>query len=752
MATLLLSAVGTMIAGPFGGIAGALAGRSVDAYLFGSHSSRTVEGARLSDLSVQTASYGEAVPLVFGTMRLSGNLIWSAGLSETRHEDSETVGGKGSSQTVTTVSYTYSASFAVGLSARQVSSIGRIWADGKLLRDAGGQVATGGKVRLYTGLADQDPDPLLEAEDGLDNATAFRGLAYVMFEDLELAEYANRIPNLTFEIIADEGGTLPLAKLVEEVCELAGLSQVEATGLDGEVNGYVLSGQFRPRDVLEDLAELYDFDMVEQDGVLICRSLGRDVEEEITGEVLLRTESGEGQAPLQIVRAQELDLPREIAVSYLDSGRDYQTGLQRAFRQTGRSEVAEQKFAPLVLTSVEAKTQAEALLDNRWRRREKLSFDLPPGYCHLSPGDVVHLSRGNSNYTVMILETELSGQGLHCLAVRDGESLPVREVAAETGGFPGQQIVPLADSRLLLVDVPALDDEEQQAVCLLAAVNADAAGYWPGAALYLSRDGSGSPDKLASSAMPAVTGVTENKLAPGPACFPDQASRLLVRLDHAADVLENRTWPDVLNGANLAIIGGEVIQFTSASLMEPGLYELSGLLRGRRGTEDRIAGHEIGAPFILVSRTSLVPLQLLLSDMGQELSFGARTFGQSLEDIQYQVRTVEGRSLKPFSPVHVRGTRDSLGNLDINWIRRSRFGGAWRDGQDVPLGEAFEKYAVEILKNGDVIRTLECGDPRVIYEAGQQLADFGEIPAEISTRIYQISDKAGRGIPAEATL
>ena len=751
MATLVLSAVGSMIAGPFGGFVGALAGRSVDARLFGSHSSRTVEGARLSDLSVQTASYGEAVPMVFGTMRLSGNVIWSNGLAETRHQDSESVGGKGSSQTVTTVSYTYSASFAVGLSARKVSSIGRIWADGKLLRDSVGQMATGGHIRFYDGSFDQEPDPLIEAVEGMDYAPSFRGLAYVLFEGLELAEYANRIPNLTFEVMADDGGALPLSQLVEEICELSGLDLVEAADLDAQVSGYVLSGQFRPRDVLEDLAELYDFDVIEQEGLLICRQLARDVEDEISEELLLLNGSREEQAPLQIVRTQELDLPREIAVSYLDSGRDYQAGLQRALRQAGRSEISEQKIAPLVLTSAEAKLQAEALLDNRWRRREKLSFDLPPGYGRLSPGDVIRLTRSDRSYRVMILETELSAGGLHCLAIKHGESLPVREAIADTGAFSGQQVIPLADSRLLLADVPALDDEEPQAVYLLAAANAEGAGRWPGTAIYLSRGG-GVPEKLASSAVAAVTGVSENILGAGPVCYPDRGNRLLVRLDHAADVLQSRTWPEVLNGANMAVFGGEVIQFASAELVEPGLYELTDLLRGRRGTEDRMAGHGTGEPFILVDRSNLVPLQLLLSDLGREISFGTRTFGQSLEDIQYQGRVIEGRSLKPFSPVHVRGSRDSLGNMEIRWIRRSRFGGGWRDGQDVPLGEASEKYAVEILKDGEAVRVLECTQTSASYSADQQMADFSEIPAAITVRLYQISDKAGQGVPAEATL
>ncbi|WP_417319810.1 phage tail protein [Emcibacter sp.] len=752
MATVVLTAVGTAIAGPFGGLVGGLVGQGLDALIFGSHSSRSSEGPRLSDLSVQTASYGEPVPMVFGTVRLSGNVIWSQGLIETRHEDSEKVGGKGSSQTVTTVTYTYSSSFAVGLSARCIHSVGRIWADGKLLRDENGQMATAGTIRIYRGDPDQDPDPLIEAVEGVEAASAFRGLAYVMFEGLELAEYANRIPNLTFEVIAEEAGSIMLSELVEELCFLAGLEKVEAGDLSREVSGYVLSGRFRPREALEKLAELYDFDLVEQGDGLLCRPLGRQAGEDIPASQLLRPEGGEGGSPLRVIRDQELSLPREITVSYLDVARDYQAGLQRAFRQTGGSELTEQKQAPLVLNSNDAKEKAECLLENRWRRRERIEFMLPPGFCRMAPGDVVRLSLSDSQYGAVILETELSARGVRVLAMKNGEPLPARDISADTGAIPGQQVVPLATSRLVLADLPSPDDEDPHGVYLFAAVNALGAGYWPGAAIYLSRDVGGHMEKQFSAAIPAVTGMIENALGEGPLHFPDYTSRLLVRLDHAADVLESRLWREVLNGANMVVVGGEILQFAAATLVEPGLYELSILLRGRRGTEDRVLGHVAGEPFILLSHSSLLSLPLLLSDTGRELSFAALTIGQSIDDIEYQPKMVEGRSLKPFSPVHVRGRRDDQGNLEIRWVRRSRFGGGWRDGQDVPVGEAYEKYVTEILLEGQVVRTLECVTPEVIYAATDQLTDFSELPAQISLRIFQISDTVGRGIPAEVIL
>jgi hypothetical protein len=195
MATLVLTAVGTAVGGPIGGAIGAVLGQSIDGALF---APKARQGARLGELAVQTSSYGTAIPKLFGTMRVAGTVIWSTDLIERR---STSGGGKGRPSQV---DYSYSASFAVALSARRMREVRRIWADGKLLRGAGGDFKVKTRFRLHDGDEDQPVDPLIAAAEGA-GAPAFRGTAYAMFEELELAEFGNRIPSLTFELVADAG-------------------------------------------------------------------------------------------------------------------------------------------------------------------------------------------------------------------------------------------------------------------------------------------------------------------------------------------------------------------------------------------------------------------------------------------------------------------------------------------------------------------------------------------------------------------
>ena len=84
--------------------------------------------------------------------------------------------------------------------------------------------------------------------------------------------------------------------------------------------------------------------------------------------------------------------------------------------------------------------------------------------------------------------------------------------------------------------------------------------------------------------------------------------------------------------------------------------------------------------------------------------------------------------------------------------RRTRFGGVWTDGADVPLNEESERYEVDILDGPDVVRTISATSPAANYTAAQQTADFGSAQASVAVKVFQISATVGRGWPAAATL
>jgi hypothetical protein len=218
MATILLSAAGAALGAGVGGTVlglsgavigravGATLGRLIDQRLLGAGSA-PVEVGRVERFRLTGAGEGAAVARVWGRVRLGGQVIWASRFEETVTRSS---GGKGQSRR--TDSFSYSVSVAVALCEGPVLGVGRIWADGQEVAPADLN------LRVYTGDDSQLPDPAIEAVEGPGQVPAYRGIAYVVFEDLALGRFGNRVPQFSFEVIraaaggeALDGGTLQTA-------------------------------------------------------------------------------------------------------------------------------------------------------------------------------------------------------------------------------------------------------------------------------------------------------------------------------------------------------------------------------------------------------------------------------------------------------------------------------------------------------------------------------------------------------------
>jgi hypothetical protein len=204
MTTLVLqaagSAIGSVLGGPVGAVigraAGALAGAAIDGALL-SPGGRAVEGPRLKEMDGLAASEGEPIPRLYGRARLGGQLIWATRFEEQVNTTTRKAsGGKGmSSRRTRETSFTYFANLAVALCEGPIGFVRRVWADGREID------LTTVTMRVHRGDADQAPDALIVAKEGAGMAPAYRGTAYVVFERLPLADYGNRMPQFSFEVV-----------------------------------------------------------------------------------------------------------------------------------------------------------------------------------------------------------------------------------------------------------------------------------------------------------------------------------------------------------------------------------------------------------------------------------------------------------------------------------------------------------------------------------------------------------------------
>lgn len=198
MAVLAVAAAGAwagsaLITGTVLGMSGAAWGWMAGSMLGNALFAPDAEGPRLGDLRVTGSEYGQPIPWVAGSPRIAGQIVWASNKRETANTQS----AKGGPEQTT---YTYDCDLLILLTENEIAGVSRIWSNGELVW-GNGQTKSGvwADLRVYTGAADQMPDPTYEAAVGAGNAPAYRGRGYVVIQGLQLGG-GGQIPNLTFEV------------------------------------------------------------------------------------------------------------------------------------------------------------------------------------------------------------------------------------------------------------------------------------------------------------------------------------------------------------------------------------------------------------------------------------------------------------------------------------------------------------------------------------------------------------------------
>ncbi|MFL6859017.1 MAG: phage tail protein, partial [Allosphingosinicella sp.] len=421
--------------------------------------------------------------------------------------------------------------------------------------------------------------------------------------------------------------------------------------------------------------------------------------------------------------------PAEVALGYYDLDRDYQAGLQRARRAGGRG--GERLALPVALAAADAKALAAARLARLAAAGETLRLRFATRCLALGPGIPVRVAGIAGRWLIakvaverLVVEAEL----VRLPALGDGTAAATPgRVLSEPDAQPGP-------TRLLLVELPA-DGEALSAPRVFAAA-AGASEGWRPVPLSTSRDAGISWAPVGRSAPAAVIGITLTPLGTGGGggAF-DTSGAVEIELLRDDAWLESRGDAALVAGDNAALIGGEIVQFGGAEPLGGRRFRLSRLLRGRRGTEWAAGGAAAGAPFLLLDPSTLFALDLPPGSVGGEIRLASDADADEAEAPATLLVTGEG--LRPPSPVHLRGTRAPDGSVALSWVRRSRFGWAWLDGADAPLGEEREAYRVTI-GTGAATRSWETAEPRLALAAG----DLAELAGALAIEIVQLGTHA----------
>ncbi len=448
---------------------------------------------------------------------------------------------------------------------------------------------------------------------------------------------------------------------------------------------------------------------------------------------------------LTATRIDELELPHEIDVNYINIDADYQQGSQRSQRMTGASSSIETISCPIVLSDAKAKQVADVNIFNRYNGRTSYSLQLSNKWAKLEPTDVVDVVNNDITYTIRITKKDAGKPGLLKLeAVLEDSTVYTQIGLGVSTNIDAQTVDTPAYTYAQLMDIPLLRDQDDGAGFYAAMAGYN--GSWGGAVLYKSTDSGATYAQLKTMTTASVMGAATTVLGDfdGGNVF-DYVNTVDVFLLDGE--LSSSTELAVLNGANVMVIGDEIVQFITATLIATKKYTLSGLLRGRRGTEWAMSNHAVADRIALADIATWRRIDAPTSEIGLSRQYKPVSFGMTLQQTPLINFTNTAAGLECYSVADLTASVDGSNNATLDWKRRTRIGGEWRDYVDVPLSEETESYEIEIWDSAynTLKRTITASTNTCSYTAAQQVTDFGIIRPIIYVRAYQLSAVVGRG-------
>jgi hypothetical protein len=552
-------------------------------------------------------------------------------------------------------------------------------------------------------------------------------------------------------------GAVSLAALVRHLCLRAGMPEalIDVSGLWGAVEGYAITALEAPRSSISTLARHFGFDAIETEGMIRFVMRGRASVLTLEHDDLAASREGEA---LELVRAQETELPQALKWQVARADEDYDAALVEARRITvDTTRIASESF-PMAIPPEEAERRCRRALMEAWIGRESATFRLPPSRLALDPADVIRLLHDGREIEFRLV------------SVADSDARGIEAVRQDRAAYdlpPGDpRTVTLTRSvvfgapDVMLLDLPQLSEDQPAHRPMVAAH----AVPWPGEMAVFRSPSSDGFNLLTTFGSRARIGTLVSDFHAGPTSRFDLGNTLVV--DLASGTLESVTDLALFGGANALAVESapgvwEIVQAGTAELIAPGRYRLRRLLRGQRGTEAAMGNPTPTGARVVVLDSALAPLPIAEADLGLPWNWRIGPAARAISDDSYTALafTPAGRGLVPFAPVHVAQpwrTARSPGDLTLRWTRRSRalVADAWEQ-VEVPVAEDLESYDVQILDGAAVKRTLTSTTTSVFYTAAQQTADWGAPfgPGQtLAIRIYQLSNRLGRGDPAAVTL
>jgi len=458
-----------------------------------------------------------------------------------------------------------------------------------------------------------------------------------------------------------------LASIVADLCERSGLpaSRYDVSQLTDLVDGYKCATIGDGVSYITPLSQAYFFDPAEWDGKIRFVKRGGDAVFALGPDDMAERD---GDA-IEEERVQEAELLRKTTVAYIDPKAGFSPATQVAERRVSTIQAKGESATevPVVMSNEDAAAMADKRIKVAWSETDKLLCNLPYRFSYLTPTDVgtftdkegvtrrVRIMQSQEDSGVLILENSRDSQAAY---VSNATGIAPTPPTVTTPG-------PVGGTLLELLNIAVLRDGDDQ-VGIYAAARGQLSG-WTGAAIQISLDGGATSSTFATITEPSTIGFTLTPLA---ATVPDSPAIQSVDV-FLPDAPQSVDYATLLRNSNRAVIGEEIIQYQTVTVLSPNNYRLSGLVRNRYGTAP--VAHAAGERFVLIDST----LTFVRADqwmIGQSLWFKAVSFGTSPDAYTWQPYTfATAVSQTEWKPQMVQA-KDVAGDIVVTWLGRARLG------------------------------------------------------------------------------
>lgn len=576
-------------------------------FLFSRGRNTTNRADMIADFMINTASYGEVVPEVLGTTRLSGNIIYYDDFTPHEHR-STTRTGKGGGSKHTEITYTYTVACAIGLCEGPIQGIGKVWR-GKEIYDYPNE-----KIELtaYLGAHGQQPWPYVISKHP-EKALPYSGLAY-MAGVVDLGEQGS-LPQFNFEIKGKlletgDGVDVNPADYIVHVLRSIGIDDVNIEGLD-HYRHYCKAADIlisTPPDSKSSKAQTVINDIAEITNSLVFWSTDRlkivpladkpikdwspynQIQYNLTADDLIPASDGQ---LIVYKRKDSSETYNQATVEFINRANGYEKETV-AFEvvadvQKNGLKPASKKSAHYLYTKARAQYYAEQLAMKRLYSKNQYTFRLDWAFCRLEPGDLVTLTDelcGLREQIVVITSVSEAADGQLEITAEGkppGTYAPAKYNVHENERpfIDYNQPAPSVNDVAIFQTVGDVGGNQ-----VFVGVNAPSG--WGGCSVWLSDNGE-SYRRIGSITQQARMGRTKYGFASG-------GDFCNITINQG--VLKTATHVDAERANTLCWTNGEAFSYEAVEVHPDNWYTLKGLVRGQYGT--KAINHNAGERFVRV--------------------------------------------------------------------------------------------------------------------------------------------------------